>query len=122
MSNVLQKSFNITKVRTNKPVTVSKWRHFRSGGIIGKGVFSHNHDGGNAKTYEGTFPLNEGVQLVITNLTDMPPVSQSANGNMGTSSLVVILRRGCFPIMWEIGRLTIGDVGNRKAYDRGCGK
>ena len=24
--------------------------------------------------------------------------------------------------MWEIGRLMIGDVGNREAYDRGCGK
>ena len=45
----------ITKVRTNEPVTVSKWQNFRSGGFIGEGVFSHNVV--NRGTYErGDFP------------------------------------------------------------------
>ena len=28
---------NIIKVKTSQPITVSKWRHFRSGGFIGTG-------------------------------------------------------------------------------------
>ena len=56
------------------------------------------------------------VPIIITNLTDM---SQSANGGTGTSGLVVLLGRGCFPIiMWEIP-LQGGLRGNFPAESRG---